>query len=206
MLAFLTTTWYGMYSVPHQRRPRNIQPHQKIHISAGLYGYADEDKRTIANLVQLESEPIISWRQLCAVVADVTALTSVEELRLRSLNSNVSRRVATVYRTASASFVSTRESLGGRSFGSRLSSIIGQTRWREGAAWLLSCFHCKNTTDISLEERRLPMASHLSKFELDWLDFDISPNLINGVKNGLNVVEFLERLNLIAHSGKLAVL
>jgi hypothetical protein len=205
MLAFLTTTWYGMYSIPHQRRPRNIQPHQKIHISAGLYGYADEDKRTIANLVQLESDPIISWRQLCAVVADQTASTSVEEFRRRSLNSNVSRRVATVYRTASASFVSTLESLGGRSFRSRLSSIIGQTRWREGAA---------NTTDISLQERRVPMVSqriewlqsHLAKFELDWLDFDISPNLINGVKNGLNVVEFLERLNLIAHSGKLAVL
>ena len=211
MLAFLTTTWYGMYSIPHQRRPRNIQPHQKIHISAGLYGYSDEDKRTIANLVQL-GDPIISWKQLCSAVEDQTASTSVEDLRPRSLHSNVSRRVATVYRAASASVVSTRESFGRQSFGSRLSSIIGKTR-REGAAWLLSCFHWESTTDISLQEHRSPdsqrngwLQSHLTKFELDWLDFDVSPILINGVKNGLNVVEFLERLNLIAHSGKFALL
>jgi len=206
MLAFLTTTWYGMYSIPHRRRPRNIQPHQKIHISASLYGYADEDKRTIANLVQLGTDPILNWSQICSPVAGQTALTSVEELRARSLKSNVSQRVVTVYRAASASVVSTRDSLG---FGSRLSSIIGKTRWREGAAWLLSCFHCESTTDISLQERRSPDPQRnewLTKFELDWLDFDVSPILINGVKNGLNVVEFLERLNLIAHAGKFALL
>jgi len=47
--------------------------------------------------------------------------------------------------------------------------------------------------------------SFLSKFELDWLDYGVSPTLINGVNNDLNVVEFLERLNLIAQSGTLTL-
>ena len=161
-----------MYSIPHRRRSRNIQPHQKIHISAGLYGYADEDKRTIANLPQADT---INWRQLCALVADQRALSSVEELpRLRS---NVSQPVRTLMQRTSESL-----------HGSRRPPTIQERR-----------------RPIALQSNG-PSKKYLSKFELDWLDYGISSTLINGVKHGSNVVEFFERLNLIAHSGTLTLL
>jgi hypothetical protein len=170
-----------------------------LHVSVGLIDYDGCNNNALADLPDTWLQRF-DWQEICELIRTAPAIppthSQISDLR-RSLRSFVQRSVLTLSRHTSAisyaSIANIPRSL-------REDDPRGLTRPdRPEAATFLPALDGTTAQNLTADEKH----DLIAVFELDILDYYQNiPTLIAHVRKNLNTIEFLERLNLIAHSGE----